>query len=347
METSRRTVLRNAGVAAAGSMLLQPAARAAAMSSPAAGPSTGSTGTDTSSLRGLAYCMLRGSQGDSLGVRRENRILDVGKAAKALKVAVPATTDELVEGKNIAGLQKVLGASASSVKTALVAIEEARFGPCITRPQKIIMLGFNYKRHALETNTPFPKAPVFFNKYNNALLGHEGTLKLPTKVAKKFDYEVELQVIIGKQARDVSEADALGCVFGYATGNDFSARDLQFRDGKGSQLMLGKTSDGFMPVGPWLIGADLVGDPQNLKLETRVNGEQRQSSNTNDMIFTCAQIIAYASSIFTLLPGDLISTGTPEGVILAKPEAQQVWLKAGDRVECSVEKCGELRFTLA
>ena len=347
METSRRTLLRNASVAAAGSMLFQPAARAAAVSSPAAGRSTGGAGADSPSLRGLTYCMLRTPQGDSLGIRRENRILDVGKAGKALKIAVPASTDEVVEGKNLAGLQKVLGASTSSVKAALVPIEEARFGPCITRPQKIIMLGFNYKRHALETNTPFPKAPVFFNKYNNALLGHEGTLKLPTKVAKKFDYEVELQVIIGKQARDVSEADALGYVFGYATGNDFSARDLQMRDGKGSQFMIGKTSDGFMPVGPWLMGSELVGDPQNLKVETRVNGETRQSSNTNDMIFSCAQIIAYASSLFTLLPGDLISTGTPEGVILAKPEGQQNWLKPGDRVECSVEKCGELRFQLA
>ena len=166
-------------------------------------------------------------------------------------------------------------------------------------------------------------------------------------MAKKFDYEIELQVVMGKTARNVSEADALGYVFGYATGNDFSARDLQFRDGKGSQFMLGKTSDGFMPVGPWLVGAELVGDPQNLKVETRVNGETRQSSNTNDMIFSCAQIIAYASSIFTLFPGDLISTGTPEGVIVGKPEAQQAWLKAGDRIECSVEKCGELRFTLA
>src|SRR5262249_61058007 len=122
---------------------------------------------------------------------------------------------------------------------------------------------------------------------------------------------------------------------------------LQMLGGKGLPFMSGKTSEGFMAVGPWVVGADLVGDPQNLKLETRVNGETRQSSNTSDMIFTCAQIIAYASSLFTLLPGDLISTGTPEGVILAKPEDQQIWLKPGDRVECSVEKCGELRFQLA
>ncbi|HTS83051.1 MAG TPA: fumarylacetoacetate hydrolase family protein [Myxococcaceae bacterium] len=345
MDTTRRTLLRSAGVAAAGSMLFQPAASARGSAAPA--PAPASTRADTTGLRGQAYCTLRTPQGDTLGVRRDDKVLDVGKAGKALKVPVPASTDEVVEGKALPGLQKVLAASPSAVRSALVPLAEARFGPCITRPQKIIMLGFNYRKHAQETGTPIPKAPVLFNKYNNALLGHEGTIKLPTKVAKKFDYEVELQVIIGKQAKDVSEAEALGYVFGYATGNDFSARDLQFRDApRASQFMIGKTSDGFMPVGPWLVGADLVGDPQNLKLETRVNGEQRQSSNTNDMIFTCAQIIAYASSIFSLAPGDLISTGTPEGVIVGKPEAQQVWLKPGDRVECSVEKCGELRFSL-
>jgi len=303
--------------------------------------------TDAFGFRSETFCMLRGREGDTLGVRRENRILDLGRAGKALRVPVPVSTDELLEGRKLAGLKKVLAAPASATRTALVPMEKARFGPCITRPQKIIMLGFNYRQHAHETGTPFPTAPVLFNKYDNALLGQEGTIELPTRVARKFDYEVELQVIIGRRARDVSEADALDHVFGYATGNDFSARDLQFRDGKATQFMIGKTSDGFMPVGPWLVGADLVGDPQNLRLECRVNGEQRQSSTTADMIFSCAQIIAYASSLFTLLPGDLISTGTPEGVIAGKPEAEQVWLKAGDRIECSVEKCGELRFTLA
>jgi 2-keto-4-pentenoate hydratase/2-oxohepta-3-ene-1,7-dioic acid hydratase in catechol pathway len=111
--------------------------------------------------------------------------------------------------------------------------------------------------------------------------------------------------------------------------------------------MIGKTSDGFLPIGPWLVGAEQVPDPQKLKIETRVNGEQRQLSNTDDMIFSCAQIIAYASSIFTLLPGDVISTGTPEGVINGKPEGQQVWLKPGDQIACSVEMMGELRFKLA
>ncbi|TMA37241.1 MAG: fumarylacetoacetate hydrolase family protein, partial [Deltaproteobacteria bacterium] len=257
-----------------------------------------------------------------VGVKLGDRILDVGRAAQQLHVPVPATTDEVVAGKNADGLRKVVQAAP---KNATVAESEAQFGPCITNPEKIIMLGFNYKKHVMEVKVPMPTAPVLFNKYNNSLLAHRGTIRLPTKVAKKFDYEVELQVIMGKTARDVSEEEALNYVFGYATGNDFSARDLQLRDGRqGSQFMIG-----------------------NLAIECRVNGEQRQSSNTSDMIFSVAKIIAYASSIFTLKPGDVFSTGTPEGVILGKPEAEQVWLKAGDKVACRVEKLGELAFQLA
>jgi 2-keto-4-pentenoate hydratase/2-oxohepta-3-ene-1,7-dioic acid hydratase in catechol pathway len=196
----------------------------------------------------------------------------------------------------------------------------------------------------METNTPIPTSPVLFNKYANALCGHGATVKLPVKVATKFDHEVELVVVMGKEARDVSEADALSYVFGYATGNDFSARDLQF---KTSQFMLGKTSDDFGPLGPYLVTADQVPDPQSLKLECKVNDEVRQSSNTNDMIFSCAQIVSYASKHMTLKPGDIFFTGTPEGVIQGKPEAQRVWLKAGDRITTTIEKLGELRFTLA
>ena len=331
MASTRRTLLKTAGAAAVAGTLLKSGTAQAAQAQPAKGGM---------GPRNLAYCNLR----TGLGVKQGDRILDVAKAAKQLKVQVPASTDEVIAGKNIEGLRKVVQAAP---KNAMIAEGEAQFRPCITNPEKIMCLGFNYKRHAKEAGVTVGKAPVLFNKFNNALSAHRGTIRLPTKAAKKFDYEVELQVIMGKSARDVSEADALDYVFGYATGNDFSARDLQYRDGKSSQFMIGKTSDGFFPIGPWLVGAELVGDPQNLKLETRVNGEQRQSSNTSDMIFSVAQIIAYTSTIMTLKPGDVFSTGTPEGVINYKPEAQQVWLKAGDKVACSVEKLGELTFELA
>jgi len=333
MAATRRTLLKTAGLAAVAGKLLEGSEAQAQQS--AQGTQGGMA------PRNLAYCNLR----TGLGVKQGDRVLDVARAAKQLKVAVPANTDEVLAGKNLDGLRKVVQAAP---KNATIALGEAQFGPCVLRPEKIIMLGFNYKKHIAEVKVPTPKAPVLFNKYNNALLGHGGTIRLPTKAAQKFDYEVELQAIMGKTARDVSEQNALDYVFGYATGNDFSARDLQLRDGRqGSQFMIGKTPDGFMPIGPWLVGAELVGDPQKLAIECSVNGEKRQSSNTSDMLFTVAQIIAYASSIFTLKPGDVFSTGTPEGVILGKPEAEQVWLKAGDKVTCSVEKCGELAFQLA
>jgi 2-keto-4-pentenoate hydratase/2-oxohepta-3-ene-1,7-dioic acid hydratase in catechol pathway len=334
MKTTRRTLLTTA--AAAGALL---AARSKASAAQAA-----ESDSAPFSPRALTYCMLRSGNALSLGVKQGTKILDVGKMGKALRVPVPASTDEVIAGKNLDGLRKVLAKPSAA---AMIEESAAKFGPCITNPQKILMLGFNYRQHAAETKTPIPKAPVLFNKYNNALNGHRGTIKLP-KSATKFDYEVELNFVMGKEASNVSEADALGCIFGYATGNDFSARDLQFRDGKtGSQFMIGKTCDGFMPVGPYLVGAELVGDPQKLKVECRANGETRQTANTADMIFSCAQIVAYASTIMTLKPGDLCSTGTPEGPIIGRPEAQQVWLKAGDKIACSIEKLGELTFDLA
>ena len=318
MAPTRRTLLKTIGAAAIASRLVEPGEAHAAGS------------TDP---RSLTLCNLK----TGLGVKIGDKILDVSRAAKN----VPISTDDVIAGKNLAGLQKALAA-----KGPFIAESEAKFAPCVLAPQKIIMLGYNYRKHAIERGVPIPKAPLLFNKYNNALNAQGGAIALPAKVAKQFDYEVELQVIIGKTAREVSEKDALDHVFGYATGNDFSARDLQYRDGKTSQFMIGKTPDGFMPVGPYLVGAALIPDPQNLRIECRVNGEQRQDSSTNDMIFTCAQIISYCSQIFTLNPGDLISTGTPSGVILGMPEDKQVWLKAGDKVACSVEKLGELRFDL-
>jgi 2-keto-4-pentenoate hydratase/2-oxohepta-3-ene-1,7-dioic acid hydratase in catechol pathway len=330
----RRTLLTTA---AAASALL--ATRGRSSEAEAAEPAAGGS----FSPRALTYCMLKSGNTLSLGVKQGAKIVDVVKAGKAMHVNVPVSTDEVIAGKNLAGLQKVL---AKPPAAAMVDESAAKFGPVITNPEKILMLGFNYRQHAAETKTAIPTAPVLFNKYNNALNGHGGTIKLP-KAAVKFDYEIELNFVMGKTAFEVSEADALSYVFGYATGNDFSARDLQFRDGpKGSQFMIGKTCDGFMPVGPYLVGAELVGDPQKLQVECRVNGEKRQNANTADMIFSCAQIIAYASKIMTLKPGDLFSTGTPEGPIVGKPEAQQVWLKAGDKIACSVEKLGELTFEL-
>jgi len=297
------------------------------------------------SLEHMTYLTISRDGVYSLGVKTGRGVLDVKAAAKLFKKKVPTIIDDVINGGE-QKLTSLVRMAISSNKTKRIFLDESRidFGPCVINPEKILMMGFNYRRHAMETNTPIPQSPVLFTKCNNALNGHNGVIKLPTWVSTKFDYEVELVVVMGKTAYRVSEADALSYVFGYCTGNDFSARDLQF---KTSQFLLGKTCDGFAPIGPYLVTADQIPDPNNLKVECYVNGDLRQSSNTNDMIFNVASIISYASQHFTLKPGDLIFTGTPEGVIVGMPPEKQVWLKAGDKIITIVEKLGKLEFTLA
>ena len=296
--------------------------------------------------RGITFCTLRHDGQYTLGIRTPKGILEVVRASKILGKSAPATIDEVLQGVDATSLKAFVDEALASegLVSAFIAEDKAAFGPAVTNPEKIICLGYNYKRHVAEMHIPTPTSPVLFNKFNNALNYHGGVINLPQSIAKKFDYEVELVVVMGRTARNVSEADALSYVFGYCTGNDFSARDLQY---KTSQLMLGKTSDGFAPLGPWLVTADQIPDPQNLKLECRVNGETRQSSNTNDMIFGVKTIISYISQIWTLKPGDIIFTGTPQGVIFGYPPEKQVWLKPGDQVTTFIEKLGEHRFTLA
>ena len=214
-------------------------------------------------------------------------------------------------------------------------------------PSKIVCVGLNYRRHAQEVGMKAPSVPILFNKYNNSLAGQNCTIKLvPKEVAYKFDYETELLIVIGKSARNVSEAEALNYVAGYCTSNDFSARDAQL-ELPGGQWMIGKTMDNFAPIGPYFVSADLVGDPNNLKIQTRVNGEVRQDWSTNDFIFNTQQMISYISKFWTLEPGDIIFTGTPQGVIAGMPKDKQVWLKAGDEIVSSIEKLGDLKFRLA
>ena len=348
MTQGRRTFLKLAG--AAGVV----AAAGTAGTAEAAVKKTQGKDHPRGMARGLTLLSIRGQDGEPrLAVKTEQGILDVVEAARAHGLAGPATLDELLQQEDGPRLEAIVKAAtgALAMKTAAGKagagpfLDEAKveYAPLVSRPEKIVCVGLNYRHHAQEIGAPIPKQPVLFNKFNNSLNAHRGTVKLPTAVAKKFDYEVELVIVMGKVARDVPEADALSYVAGYATGNDFSARDLQLETG--GQWMAGKTSDGFAPLGPHLVTADQI-DPDNLKLECRVNGETRQSSNTNDLIFGCRQIISYTSRIFTLRPGDIIFTGTPEGVILGKPKDKQVWLQPGDKIACSLEKLGELTFAL-
>ena len=295
--------------------------------------------------RGLTLLTIMVDGLPRLAAKTERGILDVPQAAKLLRMSAPLTMDEMLQGEEGASVEAVVKAALGGPAARAAFLEEkaVRYGPVVTRPEKIVCVGLNYRRHAEEIGAPIPKQPVLFGKYNNALNHHEGTIRLPVEVARSFDYEVELVVVMGRTAKSVSEADALSHVAGYCTGNDFTARDLQLETG--GQWLAGKTPDGFAPLGPYMVTADQI-DPGQLRIECRVNGETRQSSSTSDFIFGTRQVIAYVSRILTLRPGDIIFTGTPQGVIQGKPKDQQVWLKPGDRVACSVEKLGELRFAL-
>jgi 2-keto-4-pentenoate hydratase/2-oxohepta-3-ene-1,7-dioic acid hydratase in catechol pathway len=294
---------------------------------------------------GLTVLNIRRNGAYELAVKTDKGILIVPEAAKLLHMHAPADIDDLLQHEDGPSLNALVDAAlkSSSARSAFVKEEGIEYGPVVVHPEKIVCVGLNYRKHAQEINQPIPKEPVLFSKFNTTLNRHKGTIKLPVQVAKKFDYEVELVIVMGKEAWNIAEADALSCVAGYCTGNDFTARDLQFDTG--GQWLIGKTPDQFAPLGPYMVTADRI-DPDNLKLECRVNGETRQSSNTSDMIASTRHMVSYISRHITLRPGDIIFTGTPEGVIQGKPKEQQVWLKAGDKIACSLEKLGELRFDL-
>lgn len=218
---------------------------------------------------------------------------------------------------------------------------DAPTAPAVTGGEKILCIGLNYRQHAKECNLPMPKAPVLFNKFPNALAADGESIYLDPRYVE-YDYEAELVAIIGREARNVSVEDALDYVFGYTCGNDLSTRDLQFV--RSSQWLLSKTFDGFAPLGPCVVTADSI-DPNNLNISSVVNGELRQNSNTSDMVFSIAQIIADLSSHFTLKPGDLIFTGTPQGVMHGYPKDQKRWLEPGDQVDVVIENIGTLHNT--
>jgi 2-keto-4-pentenoate hydratase/2-oxohepta-3-ene-1,7-dioic acid hydratase in catechol pathway len=313
---------------------------------PEAASGTKPASTDARGMaHGLTLLTIRRGTEYRLGVKTDKGILDVSEAAKILHMHAPATIDDLLQNEDGPSLNALVDASAKSKATqkAYLKEETIEYGPIVTHPEKIVCVGLNYRQHAIEIGAPIPKQPVLFNKFNTTLNHHNGTIKLPVDFAKKFDYEVEMVMLIGREAKVVSEADALSYVAGYTTGNDFTARDLQLDTG--GQWMVGKTPDQFAPIGPYFVTADQI-DPDNLKLECRVNGETRQSSNTSDFIFNTRKMISYISRVITLKPGDIIFTGTPQGVIQGKPKDQQVWLKPGDKIACSLEKLGELKFEL-
>ncbi len=212
-----------------------------------------------------------------------------------------------------------------------------RLGACVATPSKFIAIGLNYSDHARESGNPIPEYPVVFFKSQTCIVGPNDNVMIP-KDSTQLDWEVELGVVIGKTAKYVEEKDALKCVAGYCVINDVSERDFQLKKG-GSQWNKGKGCDTFGPIGPWLVTTDEIRDPQSLGMWLDVNGQRRQTGNTKTMIFGVARLVADLSRYMTLLPGDVITTGTPPGVGLGmKPP---VWLKAGDVMTLGIDGLGE------
>ncbi|MGO4546641.1 fumarylacetoacetate hydrolase family protein [Paenibacillus sp. 2TAB23] len=276
-----------------------------------------------------------------LGLKTEAGIIDVKAASEALQLSVPFTMESAIAGGDSARAQlETLCETALTENGPSYILNEAilAFAPVVSRPQKIICVGLNYRKHAEETKAEIPTSPILFNKFANALSAHGDHVELPL-TSNEVDYEAELAIIIGKTAKNIEETDALSYVYGYSCANDLSARNLQRRT---SQWMLGKSCDGFAPIGPYIVTADEVDNPDNLAISCSVNGIQKQNSSTSDMIFSCSAIISYVSKHMTLVPGDIILTGTPEGVVLGYPRDQRVYLQSGDTVEVAIEQLGKL-----
>ena len=240
-------------------------------------------------------------------------------------------------GDGLARLSAWADANATSAPTV---DPGTRLGPCVARPSKIVCIGLNYADHAKESGLDIPKEPIIFFKSTSSLVGPNDDVMIP-RGSEKTDWEVELAFVIGKKASYVDEADAMDHVAGYALHNDYSERAFQLE--RGGQWVKGKSCDTFAPLGPFLATADEVPDPQNLKCWLKVNGVTRQNSSTAQMIFGIRTLVSYLSQFMTLLPGDVISTGTPPGVGLGfKPP---IFMKAGDVVELGIEGLGESKQT--
>jgi 2-keto-4-pentenoate hydratase/2-oxohepta-3-ene-1,7-dioic acid hydratase in catechol pathway len=291
-----------------------------------------------------------------LGLVQNDTVLDVDLAGRAINAIIPDQMLDLLNNyeQGQQGLQAILAKAAgrpfNQVKTfvaigAVHPLSEVQLASPIPRPVRNIMcLGLNYSEHAQETaalrnrSASGPEYPIFFTKATTTMNGPYGEIVIDPKVSSEIDWEVELGVIIGKGGKNISEEDALKHVFGYTVINDVTARDLQSQH---KQYFKGKSLDGYCPMGPWIVTADEIADPQNLRLQLRVNGVTKQDSNTSQMIFSVRQIISILSAGMTLETGDIIATGTPSGVGFARKPPE--FLKPGDVVEAEVEGIGIIK----
>jgi 2-keto-4-pentenoate hydratase/2-oxohepta-3-ene-1,7-dioic acid hydratase in catechol pathway len=281
----------------------------------------------------MRLATLQSATGPRLAVWRGEQYVDV----HATDPSLPGSARRLLEGGPAA--LRAVEQAANGPRAVTVPAAGARLGPPVTDPPKIVCLGLNYRDHAAESGAPIPKDPVLFSKYATALIGPDVPIVLPP-ISNEVDYEAELVIVIGKRGRNLTPETAMQHVAGYTVGHDVSARDWQLKkDGK--QWMVGKTFDTFAPCGPVLVTADEVPDPHNLAIRLRLNGTTMQDSNTGKMIFKVGQVVSHLSRIFTIEPGDLVYTGTPPGVGVARKPP--VYLKGGDVVEIEIEGLGVLR----
>ena len=267
-----------------------------------------------------------------LATVRLNGVTTAVRVEDTKAVVLPFPTVREVMESSVDWQERVANMEGPTVDTATL-----DFAPLIPNPEKTICVGLNYRAHALEAGHAIPAYPVLFAKYSRSLIGANDPIVIPEST-EQVDWEVELAVVIGREIRDVSARQALDAVAGATIFNDVSMRDWQFRT---PQFLQGKTFESSTPVGPYLVTLDELGDPGQLDLSCHVDGAEMQSSNTRDLIFSTAEVIAYISSIITLVPGDLIATGTPSGVGVARKPP--VFLRPGSEVRCMVQGLGEQR----
>ena len=270
----------------------------------------------------------RAEQGSRPGVIRDQRVVDFSSV-------FPTVNDLVAAGEG--GLDRLRDLDGDGIP-----LEEAELGPPLV-PRNIYCVGWNYLKHfeegAAQRDEQLPEHPAFFSKASGTLAGPEDDIPAHQEVTSSLDYEVELTVVIGRAGRTIPQESALDHVFGYTVGNDVSAREVQRRHG--NQWLKGKSLDGFCPIGPWIVTHEEIPDPQAVEVSCRVNGEERQRSGTDLMIFPVADLISRLSEGMTLAPGDILLTGTPEGVAMGME--QPLWLQPGDVVECEVSSIGVLR----
>jgi len=277
---------------------------------------------------------------ESYGVLKNGRIIDLPSLLRLRGKQAPKSLEDLIISRW--KMEKIEGlideVSEKEMMQIAVNVENAALKASILSPPKIVCLGLNYRDHAEESGLKIPDEPIIFMKPRTSIVGPEEPVIKPSFV-KELDYEVELAIIIGRRGKNIPVSKAADYIFGYTVFNDVSARDIQFKDG---QWTRGKSFDTFAPTGPCITTAAQIGDPNNLRLRTRVNGEIRQDSSTSRMVFNVYEIVHHLSRVMTLEPCDIIATGTPGGVaVFMKPKPK--FLQPGDTVEVEIEKIGTLR----